>query len=271
MAFDSKALDDYVDVAERIATFREKYPDGSLQPVNTEKPYEIVNVKDATFVVYVAAAYRTSDDARPGVGSAWEPLPGRTPYTRNSELMNAETSAWGRAIIAVLAADSRKGIASQQEVRNRQAEREGGGPPRNKDGSLSRSRMTDEELHAAGSMTGPEKKAHGQLQRDGEPDPDDIVHGPPVDDPWDTGTTATKAQLGVIRRLFTDCQWSAKEDMLRASRALVGRADLEGAAELTKAEASTLIDALELAAEDEDPPTRLADLVARVREEVGQS
>jgi hypothetical protein len=38
--------------------------------------------------------------------------------------MNAETSAWGRAIIAVGAADSRKGIASAEEVRNRAAERE---------------------------------------------------------------------------------------------------------------------------------------------------
>ena len=35
--------------------------------------------------------------------------------------MNAETSAWGRAIIAVLAADTQK-IASAEEVRNRQSE-----------------------------------------------------------------------------------------------------------------------------------------------------
>jgi len=54
---------------------------------------------------------------------AYEQWPGRTPYTRDSELQNAETSAWGRAIVAVLAADTKRGIASQEEVRNRSAER----------------------------------------------------------------------------------------------------------------------------------------------------
>ena len=60
---------------------------------------------------------------------AWEPFPGRTPYTFNSELMNAETSAQGRAIVAALAADTRKGVASQEEVRNRAAERDADGFP----------------------------------------------------------------------------------------------------------------------------------------------
>lgn len=57
-------------------------------------------------------------------------FPGRTPYTLGSELMNAETSAWGRAIIAVGAADSKKGISSAEEVRNRQAERDTPDTPR---------------------------------------------------------------------------------------------------------------------------------------------
>lgn len=60
----------------------------------------------------------------PGIGVAWEPFPGRTPYTKDSELMNAETGAWGRAIMAALAADAKKGIASAQEVRNRSADRD---------------------------------------------------------------------------------------------------------------------------------------------------
>jgi sensor domain CHASE-containing protein len=33
--------------------------------------------------------------------------------------MNAESSAWGRAIVAVLAADTKRGIASAQEVRSK--------------------------------------------------------------------------------------------------------------------------------------------------------
>lgn len=115
MSFD---LAGYVDVAERIRIFKDKYPNGSLQPVDTTKPFDVITVGERMFVVYVAAAYRDADDKRPGVGVAWEPFPGKTPYTRDSELMNAETSAWGRAIIAALAADTQK-IASADEVRNR--------------------------------------------------------------------------------------------------------------------------------------------------------
>lgn len=112
----SPAPSDYIDVAERIREFREQYPEGSLQQV----AWEIVNAGDAAFVVYTAAAYRTPDDPRPGHGTAWEPLPGKTNFTRDSELMNAETSAWGRAIIAVGAADAKR-VASANEVANRQA------------------------------------------------------------------------------------------------------------------------------------------------------
>lgn len=117
-------LGDYVQVNERIVEFREKYPEGSLQPARLDEPYEIVDTANGTYIVYGAAAYRTPDDERPGIGYAWEPFPGKTPYTKNSELMNAETSAWGRAIIAVLAADAKRGIASAEEVRNRAAERD---------------------------------------------------------------------------------------------------------------------------------------------------
>jgi hypothetical protein len=144
MGFDSKGLDDYIDVAQRIAEFRVKHPAGSLQPLNTEHPFEIRELagtgKDGkevrgTFIIYIAAAYRTPDDPRPGVGCAYEVFPGRTPYTAGSELQNAETAAWGRAIVAALAADTRAGVASQQEVRNRQAERGDNGNGQPADGS----------------------------------------------------------------------------------------------------------------------------------------
>lgn len=112
-------LDDYVDVAQRMTEFFTKHPEGSLQPVDVSEPFKMVNAGDQQFVVYTAAAYRDADDDRPGVGIAWELYPGKTPFTRDSELMNAETSAWGRAILAVGAADSRRGVASREEVRNR--------------------------------------------------------------------------------------------------------------------------------------------------------
>ena len=115
---------DYVDVATRIAEFRDKYPDGSLQPHDPAIPYRVETIDGQTWIVVVAAAYRDDEDTRPGVGMAWEQYPGKTPYTRGSELQNAETSAWGRAIVAALAADTKRGVASADEVRNRSAERE---------------------------------------------------------------------------------------------------------------------------------------------------
>ena len=124
MAFDKSGLDGYNDVASRMAEFFTKHPDGTLQPANPAEPFRVQEVAGKAFVVYTAAAYRTPDDPRPGIGIAWEPFPGRTPYTKDSEVMNAETSAWGRAILAVGAADTRKGVASREEVRNRQADRE---------------------------------------------------------------------------------------------------------------------------------------------------
>lgn len=120
MAFD---LGDYNDVAARIAEFREKYPDGTLGPADASRPYTIETMPDGqVFVVYIARASRHEGDTDPGIGSAWEPYPGKSNYTKMSELQNAETSAWGRAIIAVGAADAKKGIASREEVRNRQAD-----------------------------------------------------------------------------------------------------------------------------------------------------
>ena len=123
--------DGYVTVPERIATFKELYPDGCFQPAYPERPWEVITVPNAdgepvTFIAYAAAAYRTADDPRPGIGVAWERVPGLTNFTRNSELQNAETSAWGRAIIAVLAADAKtQGIASAHEVAARHAENTG--------------------------------------------------------------------------------------------------------------------------------------------------
>ena len=104
------AREDYIEVSERIQRFYEKYPDGSLQG-SWEWLDDAHNV-----IVYRAEAYRTPDDIRPGVGYASEPYPGLTSFTRGSEIMNAETSGWGRAIASQGIAVHR-GIASAQEVR----------------------------------------------------------------------------------------------------------------------------------------------------------
>jgi hypothetical protein len=106
-------MGDYKEVAERIQDFRAMFPEGTLQSEVIPSPVD-------GFVLVKGYAFRTADDQRPGIGLAWEPVPGKTPYTRDSEIMNAETSAWGRAIIAVGASDAKR-VASANEVRNRQA------------------------------------------------------------------------------------------------------------------------------------------------------
>lgn len=121
---------DYIEVNERIVEFREKYPNGSLQPVDPTKPYEFFPADNPTMVIYAAAAYRTPDDPRPGIGVVSEPYPGKTPYTKGSELANAETSAWGRAMVAALAVDAKRGIASASEVLARQADSEAESTPK---------------------------------------------------------------------------------------------------------------------------------------------
>ncbi|MEM8619849.1 MAG: hypothetical protein AAGF73_09010 [Actinomycetota bacterium] len=109
------SLDNYVDVAERNWKFYELNPDGRI----VASLPQIVTIGDRTFIAVTAKVYRTPDDPRPCVGTAWEPFPGQTPYTRDSEMMNAETSAVGRAL-ALAGIEARRSIASRDEVQSRQ-------------------------------------------------------------------------------------------------------------------------------------------------------
>ena len=110
-------LDDYIDVRERMADFFEAYPEGSFQ-----SECQFLQTDGRSAVVVKAYAFRHPEDPKPGHGLAYEFIPGNTPYTKDSELQNAETAAWGRAVVAVGAGDTKRTpIASKQEVRNRQA------------------------------------------------------------------------------------------------------------------------------------------------------
>lgn len=113
---------DYVDVASRIAAFYAQYPDGSLQM----DPPEFREIDGKMVIIGRGYAYRTPEDTRPGIGHAWELVPGTTPYTRGSELMNLETSVWGRCL-AALGIATKKGIATHEEVQSAKA-RQGEGP-----------------------------------------------------------------------------------------------------------------------------------------------
>lgn len=118
MSFD---LSNYVDVPTRIRQLREKHPDAVLRPANPAEPFRIMEIGGREFIIYTAACYRTPDDPMPAIAVAAEPVIGSSSFTRNSEVMNAETSAWGRAIMAALAVDEPQ-IASREEVRNRRSE-----------------------------------------------------------------------------------------------------------------------------------------------------
>ena len=90
----SYQMDGYVQVVDRIKLFYARYPEGSLQ-MGTPT---FIDFEGQKWALGRAYAYRTPDDQRPGVGTAWELVPGTTNFTRGSEIQNLETSAWGRAI-----------------------------------------------------------------------------------------------------------------------------------------------------------------------------
>lgn len=113
-------LGDYVEVKDRIKLFYELFGQGRLVTGEVRLTTEPDGVPR---VMVQGLAYRTPDDPLPGVGWSWLQLPGSTPYTRGSEIENAETSAWGRAIGALGILIDRS-IASQQEVSNKQGEQE---------------------------------------------------------------------------------------------------------------------------------------------------
>lgn len=109
MAFDMK---DYVEVADRIRAWYMDHEGGRIMTT-------IVEHTDARVVVR-AEVYRNHIDPPAGVGHSALAIPGSTPYTKGSELENAETSAVGRAL--VMAGIPSKHVASAGEVASKRAE-----------------------------------------------------------------------------------------------------------------------------------------------------
>lgn len=130
-------LGSYVEVKDRITAFYAKYPEGRIQSeiVTGISIIQEVEVEERTrgngkqylqphgvgFIAVKASAYRTPDDPLPATGHSGMFLPGSTDYTFGSELENAETSAWGRAL-ANLDILNTGGIASRDEVRKARSE-----------------------------------------------------------------------------------------------------------------------------------------------------
>jgi hypothetical protein len=108
-------LADYVDVKTRIELFYAKFPEGSIQ-------FEFMGLMgiNSEYIWGIARAYRNPEDPRPFIGTCSEEMPGKTPFTRGSELANLETSAIGRAIGSA-GIGLGKSMASKQEVSAAQA------------------------------------------------------------------------------------------------------------------------------------------------------
>ena len=108
-------LDNYVDVPTRLRMALEKYPDLRVQ----ESQPTFREVNDKLYIEIRCTVWRDKDDQLPCIAYCWEPFPGRTPYTKDSEQMNASTSALGRALGMMGFGIDHK-MASKQEVMARQ-------------------------------------------------------------------------------------------------------------------------------------------------------
>lgn len=104
----------YIEVRDRLQMALAKYPD--LRVV--ESLPRILEVGGRIFIEVRVTVYRSADDTSPNIASAWEPFPGKTNFTRDSEMMNCSTSALGRAL-GYMGFGISRSMASADEVRNR--------------------------------------------------------------------------------------------------------------------------------------------------------
>jgi hypothetical protein len=109
-------LGDYVDVPTRLAEALKRWPNLRIQET---RPVVIVTVDNQAFVEISCTVWRDDTDPIPTTAWCWEPIPGRTPYTKGSEMMNASTSCLGSAL-GFLGMGIGKSIASRNEVQARQ-------------------------------------------------------------------------------------------------------------------------------------------------------
>lgn len=129
MAFD---MGNYVDVATRVKLLLEAYPNASINC----SPPEVQFVGDRAFIAVTCLIDCNDGSGRTARASAWEPFPGKTPYTRDSEAMNAETSAVGRAC-GLLGFGLTGSLATANEVANRRdSDSPGEGPRSRSEGRL---------------------------------------------------------------------------------------------------------------------------------------
>jgi hypothetical protein len=107
-------LTNYVDVPERFRQALQRWPELRVM----ENRPEIITIGDKTFISVTMQIWRTPDDPIPAQATCFEPFPGKTSFTRDSEQMNASTSCLGRCLGLMMSFGNK--MASAEEVRNRQ-------------------------------------------------------------------------------------------------------------------------------------------------------
>jgi hypothetical protein len=200
-------LDNYVDVPTRLRMALEKFPDLRVQ--ESQPTFREVNEK--LYIEIRCTVWRDKDDQLPSIAYCWEPFPGTTPYTRNSEMMNCSTSALGRALGAMGFGIDHK-MASKQEVLARQE---------------------------------PEKpRVEIARYPDGEPIPDPFTGEPQTNVvPLKAGPgKASEKQIGMIRVLAKTRGFTPGSQTMREIGEVLGR-NVVKFDELTKQEASAVITA----------------------------
>jgi hypothetical protein len=112
-------LDGYVTVNERLSMALEQFPELRI----VEEVPEVRTIDGIHYLEVCVTVYRDTDDPLPAVARAWEPWPGKTPFVRDSEMMNASTSALGRAL-GFMGFGLGKSIATADEVQLRKDDNE---------------------------------------------------------------------------------------------------------------------------------------------------
>ena len=208
-------LKDYVDVPARLKMLAEKYPQVRIveyQPI-------IKQIGDKTYIEVKVQAWRDPDDKFPAIAYCWEPFPGTTPYTRDSEQMNAATSALGR-LVAIMLPGAFTKQASANEVLHR------AGPPKQKPkfdtpaiDPWANQPTHKEQVQAIVERTSNERKAAS------------------------AGSPATQPQLKMLTMRAKAKGLTVADDLRVFCADTIGR-DITSSKDLTKAEASQVIDAL---------------------------
>jgi len=155
MAFD---LSEYVDVKTRLKQALALYPQLRI----VEHRPEITMVGDQLFIECSVTVSRDPDDPIPVTVYIFEPYPGKTTFTKNSEQANGATSVLGRAL-GYLGFGIDKSIASSNEVLGRQQGAED--DDRKRIVSIARpTPMLDSPRETPTSVMGPRSKQIGEAR-----------------------------------------------------------------------------------------------------------